>query len=590
MASVRIIHLDLSFNNIQAITGLEKLVNLEDLSLYSNRIQRLENLDTLRKLEVLSIGRNKLTDSEDLIYLRKFPALRSLCLHGNPLCDKDGYLLIVNAFLPKLVFLDYKRIDEKLKEQAYQTHQLFVDELNAKEMNERELEKQRTEMDAQKTMHRRAFVAEGFTKECKGVFELGLNELKKRDKELADFWSALNLTKKENYEKGTKLLDEFKLYQKETLQELENLSDKVAFEEKMKDYNQRINALQYELMHNEFILVDQLEELIKDFELNMKDMIDSFIEHVEEHFVECREQQAQFNEKLTDLTSLVLDRFLRGDYTPNVSDQLITARTGITYQPNCQKFRGKYRYIQLPTSPPQIIGGRNCGGYNHCTTSTQFLTADDDDETYAEQTLKRTVQDALLRESSQSEQSRFRPNSTVFLTTKLTAQYQYTTTTTVRAKTADPAWQPGNERVPQLNDFSSVPFMSLSLKFSSHWLDQFFSKNRYLLQMFVDKSSVTNALQASHDAHLLQIDNLADSIGKQARDWYKELMDDIWKREGHQRNRNKVMELNLIVDAFRRAFDTVEANVRDRKFEDEVLTSQELQMTSSILLTHQPSF
>ncbi|TGZ57690.1 hypothetical protein CRM22_009895 [Opisthorchis felineus] len=459
--------LDLSFNNIQAITGLEKLVNLEDLSLYSNRIPKLENMDTLLKLEVLSIGRNKLTDTEDLIYLRKFSALRSLCLHGNPLCDKDGYLLVVNAFLPKLVFLDYKRIDEKTKEQAYQAHQLFVDGLSAKEMNERELEKQKIEMDAQKAMHRRAFVAgldsdrifevlfqddpegkemlqisefghsiktfsEAFTKECKGVFELGLNELEKRDKEVVDFWSALNLTKKENYEKGAKLLDEFKLYQKETLQELEALGDKVALDEKMKDYNRRINALQYELMHNEFILVEQLEELIKDFELNMKDMVDSFIEHVEEHFVECREQQAQFNEKLTDLTSLVLDRFLRGDYTPNVSDQLIT--------------------------------------------------------------------------------------------------------------------------------------------------------------MFIDKSSVTNALQASHDAHLLQIDNLADSIGKQARDWYKELMDDIWKREGHQRNRNKVMELSLIVDAFRRAFDIVDANVRDRKSEDEIPTSQELQMTPPILLTHQPRF
>ncbi|OON14489.1 leucine Rich repeat-containing domain protein, partial [Opisthorchis viverrini] len=375
--------LDLSFNNIKAITGLEKLVNLEDLSLYSNRIQSLENLDTLRKLEVLSIGRNKLTDTED-------------------------------------------------KEQAYQTHQLLVDEFTAKEMNEQELEKQKMEMDSQKAMHQRAFVTEAFTKECKGVFELGLNELEKRDKELADFWSALNLTKKENYEKGTKLLDDFRLYQKETLQELETLSDEVALEEKMKDYNQRVNALQYALMHNEFILVEQLDELIKDFELNMKDMIDSFIEHVEEHFVECREQQAQFNEKLTDLTSLVLDRFLRGDYTPNVSDQLIT--------------------------------------------------------------------------------------------------------------------------------------------------------------MFIDKSTVTNALQASHDAHLLQIDNLADSIGKQARDWYKELMDDIWKREGHQRNRNKVMELNLIVDAFRRAFATAGANVRNRKSEDEIPTSQELQMTSSILLTHQPSF
>ncbi|KAG5451246.1 hypothetical protein CSKR_201379 [Clonorchis sinensis] len=28
---------------------------------------------------------------------------------------------------------------------------------------------------------------------------------------------------------------------------------------------------------------------------------------------------------------------------------------------------------QLPTSPPQIIGERNCDSYNHCTISTRFL-------------------------------------------------------------------------------------------------------------------------------------------------------------------------------------------------------------------------
>ncbi|GAA51158.1 hypothetical protein CLF_105658 [Clonorchis sinensis] len=33
---------------------------------------------------------------------------------------------------------------------------------------------------------------------------------------------------------------------------------------------------------------------------------------------------------------------------------------------------------QLPISPPQIIGGRNCGSHNHCTTSTRFLTTDDE--------------------------------------------------------------------------------------------------------------------------------------------------------------------------------------------------------------------
>ncbi|GAA51688.1 hypothetical protein CLF_106626 [Clonorchis sinensis] len=31
---------------------------------------------------------------------------------------------------------------------------------------------------------------------------------------------------------------------------------------------------------------------------------------------------------------------------------------------------------QLPTSPPQIIGGRNCGSYNHCTTTSMQTPAD----------------------------------------------------------------------------------------------------------------------------------------------------------------------------------------------------------------------
>ncbi|GAA57162.1 hypothetical protein CLF_112262 [Clonorchis sinensis] len=35
---------------------------------------------------------------------------------------------------------------------------------------------------------------------------------------------------------------------------------------------------------------------------------------------------------------------------------------------------------QLPTSPFRITGERNCGSYNHCTTSTRFFTADDDDD------------------------------------------------------------------------------------------------------------------------------------------------------------------------------------------------------------------
>lgn len=54
--------LDLSFNNIEAIEGLDTLVNLEDLSLFNNRITKIDSLDCLVKLQVLSLGNNQLND------------------------------------------------------------------------------------------------------------------------------------------------------------------------------------------------------------------------------------------------------------------------------------------------------------------------------------------------------------------------------------------------------------------------------------------------------------------------------------------------------------------------------------------------
>lgn len=51
---------DLSFNNIEAIEGLDTLVNLEDLSLFNNRITKIDSLDALVKLQVLSLGNNQI--------------------------------------------------------------------------------------------------------------------------------------------------------------------------------------------------------------------------------------------------------------------------------------------------------------------------------------------------------------------------------------------------------------------------------------------------------------------------------------------------------------------------------------------------
>ena len=52
--------LDLSFNQIAKIEGLETLVNLTDLSLQDNDISELEGLDALTALHCLSLGADRL--------------------------------------------------------------------------------------------------------------------------------------------------------------------------------------------------------------------------------------------------------------------------------------------------------------------------------------------------------------------------------------------------------------------------------------------------------------------------------------------------------------------------------------------------
>jgi len=78
--------LDLSFNNIKKIEGLETLTKLSDLSLFENKIQVIENLETLPELNVLSIGKNLLRSHETVaMYLRKLKnKLEVLKMSDNP--------------------------------------------------------------------------------------------------------------------------------------------------------------------------------------------------------------------------------------------------------------------------------------------------------------------------------------------------------------------------------------------------------------------------------------------------------------------------------------------------------------------------
>ncbi|CAL8097143.1 unnamed protein product [Calicophoron daubneyi] len=426
--------LDLSFNNIEKIEGLESLVNLEDLTLFNNRIVYLENLDSLKKMQVLSVGNNKLSRLEDLIYLRRFPVLQSLCLRGNPMCAEEEYLDYIYAFLPKLIYLDYKRTETDRRTPAYEKYQLRVDEVVASEVAETEAKRIAEDQEAQRKIHRDAFIEgmdnenifellylddpegrelltvpelshsvetfrEKFTAQCKALFDYGLTELGKRQTEVEQFRTCITKAKEINDANGKKEIQEFKEYQKNAFKQLEQTTDSVSLQQKIKDYCDQLHQLWYTLMRNEMILAEQLEDVIKEFELSMQDIIDRFIQNVEASFAESRDLQAQFNDRLTDICPNVLERLSRVDTEVNASDAL--------------------------------------------------------------------------------------------------------------------------------------------------------------LQIFIDKETIANALQSSNYAHQFELDGMADRINHRAREWLAELLKSLHEREEYERNRARVTEISRTVDAFRQELDSL---------------------------------
>lgn len=110
--------LDLSFNLVKEIEGLDKLVNLKDLSLFNNQLVYVGGLDNCKSLNVLSIGNNKIPSFEIVTQYfskgkgMKFKNLQVLNVAGNPFTKEPDYKNHIINSLPNLRYLDYSFIDE----------------------------------------------------------------------------------------------------------------------------------------------------------------------------------------------------------------------------------------------------------------------------------------------------------------------------------------------------------------------------------------------------------------------------------------------------------------------------------------------
>nr|XP_054762635.1 dynein regulatory complex subunit 3-like [Lytechinus pictus] len=79
-----------------------------------------------------------------------------------------------------------------------------------------------------------------------------------------------------------------------------------------------------------------------------------------------------------------------------------------------------------------------------------------------------------------------------------------------------------------------------------------------LRMLLVDKDTITNAVSASHDVHLLKIDNREDDIIQRANGWLGGLMERIHNEEEVTRNRDRVKEINNFIDHLKDDIENME--------------------------------
>ncbi|XP_035888772.1 dynein regulatory complex subunit 3 isoform X5 [Phyllostomus discolor] len=256
-----LVWLDLSFNNIEAIEGLDTLVNLEDLSLFNNRISKIDSLDALVKLQVLSLGNNHIGNMMNIIYLRQFKNLRALSLSGNPIAEAEDYNMFILAYLPDLVYLDSRHIDDHMKGLAELKHQFSIDELKHRE----------------------------------NLIQARLEDEQARREEL------------EEHKSLSAIRDE---------SELSNLEKKIV--ECSKDISELFNTL----MTLEMQLVEQLEETINMFERNIIDLVGLFIENVQSLMAQCRDLENHHHEKLLEIAISALEKMVKGELEEDLPDEV----------------------------------------------------------------------------------------------------------------------------------------------------------------------------------------------------------------------------------------------------------------------------
>ncbi|XP_010729002.3 dynein regulatory complex subunit 3 [Larimichthys crocea] len=354
---VNLTWLTLSFNKIEKMEGLESLRRLEVLNLTHNRIAVIENLDTLEKLTHLYIGSNRIEQLDNVLYLRKFETLFALALSGNPVSEEDEYKFFIAAYFPKLMYLDYKLLDAKTKNEAAVKYHYVLEKMKGEELQiQQAKEKEQRQKDEVK-LHKDAFVEfltgsymfksmfkddpeadifpsvpgmadllRTFEKQmaelCKQLFQIGLDEHKRREEEVSSFFSGHAKSVRYYQQKTSQILASFEEQHNERISELQQLSDPEVLRVEINHCNDEINQLSSSLLELEFHLYSGLEDIIQKLDANVSEMIVNFVESAEDIFAQFRDLEDNYYENVKKIAVTTLENVAKKDVEVELPDDV----------------------------------------------------------------------------------------------------------------------------------------------------------------------------------------------------------------------------------------------------------------------------
>ncbi|XP_069370804.1 dynein regulatory complex subunit 3-like [Paralichthys olivaceus] len=346
--------LNLSFNRIEKIEGLETLQKLEVLNLTTNRISVIENIYHLEKLTHFYISNNLLEQLDNVLSLKKVKKLGALNLSGNPLSKKDDYKLFIAAFFPNLTCFDYKLISAETKKEASIKYSSDVEKMRKEELQKQQADDAEQSRKEELQLHMDAFVEflngsnlfksmfkddpeaetlrsvtevadllqrfeQQMVELCEQLLEIGLAEHKQREAEVNSFLSGrtkvLTDYKKEAWHK----LEEFEQEQHQRMVELQLISDSDKLQVKISHCVDSINKFSNSQMSLELKLSSQLDDLIKELDINISDMVSSFTDNAKGIFAQCRDLEDNYHQDMQDIASATLEKVASGSVEEDMS-------------------------------------------------------------------------------------------------------------------------------------------------------------------------------------------------------------------------------------------------------------------------------